>query len=115
MTFREEDKKYLRLREEWLVGVNKAHHPGHGIRIDEVDNLMLISYKLQRCIRNYLVKTKIDAPSEVKVPLLPEALKTARKAVSPAFGVVSLFYEAESLEALSRSAYRWLKANDKLI
>lgn len=118
MSFRDEDIKYKALKDSWLKGINKAHHPGKGIVIAEVDNLMLASYRLMQCLRSYLSKKNVDVigkmDTRIKVPQLPEALRNAREAVGQTNGIVALYFEAEKLEALSRSAYRWLKDNHKL-
>ncbi len=114
MSFRDENENYRALRAEWCSMVNKAHHPGHGILVTEVETLMLVSYRLMRCIRNYLYGKSIGPESPPDVPPLPDALRNARSLIERKNGVVSLFLEANSLEALSRSAYRWLKANDRL-
>lgn len=118
MSFREDDNRYRELRAEWCRIVSKAHHPGKGIVIAEVDSLMLISYRMVRHIRKHLNGQNVETLSpnqRIEVPLLPQALKKAREIIENKSGVVALYLEAEKLEALSRSAYRWLKENEKLI
>jgi len=116
MSFRDENPKYRELREKFKTVFYRAVIPGKGTRIDEVDNLMLASYSLMRCIREYLRGEKVTAPSTIRVPLLPEAAKDMRYILElKPSTVLSLYHEAEKLEALSRAAYRWLKDNDKLV
>ena len=67
-----------------------------------------------RCIRLYLSGKSVSTEPTLNIPLLPDALKKARALIERKNGVVSLFIEADSLEALSRAAYRWLKDNDML-
>jgi hypothetical protein len=120
MGFREEDSRYRFLRHKWFQAVNKAFHPGKGILVTEVKSLMLASYRLQKYIRKYLsdTKTTTERVSAI-IPLLPKALRITKELLektttSHKDGYVGLFYEADTLEILSRSAYRWLKENDKL-
>lgn len=111
--FRDEDDKYKTLKTDWYLAVSKAHHPGKGILISEVDTLMLASYRLQRYIRRHLnANTSTPVP---RVPPLPEALRKAREVMGEKNRLTGLYLEADALEALSRSAYRWLKENNKLV
>lgn len=114
MSFREENPQYRQLRKNWWEAIDLAHVVGKGTRIDQLDNLMLASYRLHRCIINYLRHGAVQTASEVRVPLLPQALKYARKIVGQEDGLASLFCEADALEALSRSCFRWLKDNGKI-
>jgi len=113
--FRLEDEKYKTLRSAFRAAIHKGYHPGKGIVIDEVDNLMLSSYRLMRHIKFHLNRANINTDNILKIPLLPDALKAAKSVTDPGNGITSLFFEAEKLEALSRSAYRWLKDNKKLL
>lgn len=119
MSFREENAAYTRLKVDWEEIVDRAHIQGKGTRTDELDNLMLSSYRLCRCIRSYLRSGATETYGNVRVPLLPEALRVAKDTVirrkGDRGGLPSLFHEADCLEALSRAAYRWLKDNKKLV
>lgn len=114
MSFREENSNYLRLRKIWWDVVAVAHEPNKGTRIDQLDNLMLASYRLHKCIHNYLRHGEPRIDSQIRVPLLPDALKHAKVIVGQTDGLPSMFSEADALEALSRSCFRWLKDNEKL-
>lgn len=114
--WREEDNKYKSLKKAWFEAVRNSYVKGSGIRVDELDNLMLASYRLMKYIKAYLKTQEVDTSyTYIKTPLLPEALKKAMDTVSQKHGVTSLFAEAEALESVSRSAYRWLKDNNKLV
>lgn len=114
MSFREENPEYIRLKKDWLDTVARAHEPGKGTRVKELDNLMLASYRLHRCIHNYLRHGEPRIDSEVKVPLFPDALAHARVIVQQLDGLPSMFSEADALEALSRACFIYLKNNNKL-
>jgi hypothetical protein len=115
MSFRD-NYRYKQLRKEWWDVVVRAHEDGQGTRIKELDGLMLASFRLHRCIKYYLRNGAVDVRSTLeKIPLLPGALKQARKVVGQVNGLHSLMSEADALEGLSRSCYKWLKDNKKLI
>jgi len=123
MSFREENYDYLRLREAWLKSVDSAYMPkvnggGGGWRVAQLDSVMLASYRLHKCIKNYLRSGVEDSISTVCVPLFPTAIKNARRIIEykkyPEVGLPGLFHEADVLEALSRACFRYLKTNNKL-
>jgi len=116
MSFRDEDPKYKEYKADWALTMNRAYHPGKGTLVSELDNLMLASYRLMRYIKHYLRGKSIDVSSPyIDVPLLPKALKEARKLVEQQNGIISLFKEAEILEAVSKASYRWLSENKQLV
>lgn len=116
MSFRDEDNKYKQLRKAWWDVVALAHEEGQGTRIKHLDPLMIASFRLHRHIKYYLRNGAVDVRSSLdKVPLLPAALKRARKVVGRVDGLHSLMSEADALEGLSRACYKWLKDNKKLV
>lgn len=116
MSFRQTDARYKQLVLDWWQVLDLSFLEGEGIRAAQVDNLMLTTYRLYRHINNYLRCGLGNTTTRVlTVPKLPEAFKHARKLMSNKDGLGALFNEADALEALSRSAYQWLKENNRLV
>ena len=114
--FRDTDEMYKQLRADFMLSFNIAYSPGNGIVVSELDRLMMASYRLQRYIREHLKSQKVEVTlSTAQAPLLFDACKAVLGIMGKKNGVVGLYNEAEKVEALSRSAYRWLKENDKLV
>jgi hypothetical protein len=114
--WREVDAGYKLLKQSWLAAIKSSYTKGLGIKVDELDNLMLASFRWMKYIKSYLRQQDVDTSYYyVKTPLLPDAIKAAVDAVTHKHGIVSLYAEAEALESVSRASYRWLKDNDKLV
>ena len=115
--FRDTDETYKMLRADFMLSFNATYQPGTGINVLELDRLMMASYRLKRHIREHLKSQQVDVSSteSKEAPLLFDACKAVLNIMGKKNGVIGLFNEAEKVEALSRSAYRWLKENDKLV
>lgn len=114
MSFREEDNKYKELVQSFKETVKQAYTP-RGIIFSEIDNLMIKSFRLAKYIRNYLNNSNVLIDTFVHVPGLPSALDGVRDLLNPKNGIVSLYFEADKYEALSRASYKWLKDNAMLV
>lgn len=109
-----EHPTYKKLLADYRVSAIKINHNSPGQNpLQELDDLMMTSYRLQKFIKANLNSSSVGGKFVV-VPSFGDAFKYAQKVTNQSKGIHSLYVETEALEALSRATYKLLKLNQIL-